>query len=142
MCVFHWCLEEVKVMVTYGSIRPSLSICFNLLSQESSIFIYIYIYITHTHTHTHLSLILGKSKGDGDIQIHMSNSFYLFQFTFTRIINIIYIYIYIHWYLVEVVVMVTYGSIHPTCLNLLSQESQCFLFFKFLENFQFKEYCF
>ena len=51
----------------------------------------------------------------------------------------IYIYIYIHWYVVEVVVMVTYGSIHPTCLNLLSQESQCFLFFK---NFQFKEFYF
>ena len=43
MCVFHWYLEEVKVMVTYRSIRPTLSICFNLLSQESSIFIYIYI---------------------------------------------------------------------------------------------------
>ena len=93
----------------------------------------------YTHTYIYLSLILGRSKGDGDIWIHTSNSFYLFQFTFTRIINILYIYIYIHWYVVEVVVMVTYGSIHPTCLNLLSQESQCFLFFK---NFQFKEFYF
>ena len=129
------------------------SSCFSFLDALSLSLFRMKFTLCHTYCFIYvcLSLILGRSKGDGDVQIHTSNSFYLFQFTFTRIINILYIYIYIththifHWYLEEVKVMVTYGSIRPTlsiCFNLLSQESQCFLFFKFLENFQFKEYCF